>query len=103
MTRDDRQKLSCKRWVEAGGRASVVACTGYGKTRIAMMIIQSLYKRNPLLNVLIAVPTEVLKEQWQKELMINKLFHVCKVEIFNTIVKNTYIVDLFVIDENLSI
>lgn len=31
--------------------------------------------------------------------MINKLFHVCKVEIFNTIVKNTYIVDLFVIDE----
>ncbi len=103
MTRDDRQKLSCKRWVEAGGRASIVACTGYGKTRIAMMIIQSLYKRNPLLNVLIAVPTEVLKEQWQKELMINKLFHVCKVEIFNTIVKNTYIVDLFVIDENLSI
>lgn len=73
------------------------------KTRIATMIIQSLYKRNPLLNVLIAVPTEVLKEQWQKELMINKLFHVCKVEIFNTIVKNTYIVDLFVIDENLSI
>ena len=103
MTRDDRQKLSCKRWVEAGGRATVCATTGYGKTRIATMIIQSLYKRNPQLNVLIAVPTEVLKEQWQKELMINKLFHVCKVEIFNTIVKNTYIVDLFVIDENLSI
>lgn len=63
------------------------------------MIIQSLYKRNPQLNVLIAVPTEVLKEQWQKELAINKLFHVCKVEIFNTIVKNIYEVDLFVIDE----
>ena len=69
------------------------------KTRCAVMIIQSLYKRNPQLNVLIAVPTEVLKEQWQKELAINKLFHVCKVEIFNTIVKNIYEVDLFVIDE----
>ena len=69
------------------------------KTRCAIMIIQSLYKRNPQLNVLIAVPTEVLKEQWQKELAINKLFHVCKVEIFNTIVKNIYEVDLFVIDE----
>lgn len=69
------------------------------KTRCAIMIIQSLYKRNPQLNVLIAVPTEVLKEQWQKELAINKLFHVCKVEIVNTIIKNTYNVDLLVIDE----
>lgn len=99
MTRDDRQKLSCQRWVKAGGAATIVASTGYGKTRCAIMIIQSLYKRNPQLNVLIAVPTEVLKEQWQKELAINKLFHVCKVEIFNTIVKNIYEVDLFVIDE----
>lgn len=63
MTRDDRQKLSCQRWVKAGGKASIVASTGYGKTRCAIMIIQSLYKRNPQLNVLIAVPTEVLKEQ----------------------------------------
>ena len=99
MTRDDRQKLSCKRWVEAGGRASVVACTGYGKTRIAMMIIQSLYKRNPLLNVLVIVPTEVLKEQWQLELAKNKLFAICKVEIINTVIKNIYEVDLLVLDE----
>jgi superfamily II DNA or RNA helicase len=63
MTRDERQKLSCKRWVEAKGAASIIGCTGYGKTRCAIMIIQSLYKRNPQLNVLIAVPTEVLKEQ----------------------------------------
>lgn len=30
MTRDDRQKLSCQRWVKAGGAASIVASTGYG-------------------------------------------------------------------------
>jgi superfamily II DNA or RNA helicase len=29
----------------------------------------------------------------------NQLFSVCKVEIFNTIVKNQYTVDLFVLDE----
>lgn len=29
----------------------------------------------------------------------NQLFSICKVEIFNTIVKNNYNVDLFVIDE----
>lgn len=99
MTRDERQKLSCKRWVEAKGAASIIGCTGYGKTRCAIMIIQSLYKRNPQLNVLIAVPTEVLKEQWHRELAVNKLFHICKVEIFNTIVKREYEVDLFIIDE----
>lgn len=32
MTRDDRQKLSCQRWVKAGGAASIVASTGYGVT-----------------------------------------------------------------------
>ena len=63
------------------------------------MIIQSLYKRNPKLNVLISVPTEVLKEQWQRELAKYHLFSVCKVEIINTIVKNIYDVDLLVIDE----
>ena len=99
MTRDERQKLSCRRWVEAGGCGTVCASTGYGKTRIAMMIIQSLCKRNPLLNVLIVVPTEVLKEQWQRELAKFKLFAVCKVEIINTVIKNIYEVDLLVLDE----
>ena len=99
MTRDERQKLSCKRWVQSGGRATICGSTGYGKTRCAIMIIQSLYKRNPKLNVLISVPTEVLKEQWQRELAQYHLFSVCKVEIINTIVKNIYDVDLLVIDE----
>lgn len=69
------------------------------KTRVAIMIIQALYKRNNKLQVLISVPTEVLKEQWQRELAKHQLFQVCKVEIINTIVKNTYNVDLLVIDE----
>ena len=63
------------------------------------MIIQSLYKRNPKLNVLISVPTEVLKEQWQRELAKYHLFSICKVEIINTIVKNIYDVDLLILDE----
>lgn len=63
MNRDDRQKLSCQRWIKAGGAGTLVCCTGFGKSRCAIMIIQSLYKRNPQLNVLIAVPTDVLKEQ----------------------------------------
>lgn len=64
------------------------------------MIIQSLYKRNPQLNVLIIVPTDTLKEQWHRELAKNKLFSVCKVEIINTVLNNTYNVDLLVLDES---
>ena len=66
---------------------------------MSIMIIGALYKRNNKLQVLISVPTEVLKEQWQRELAKHQLFQVCKVEIINTIVKNTYSVDLLVIDE----
>lgn len=63
------------------------------------MLIKALYNKNPHLAVLIGVPTEVLKEQWNRELAKNQLFSVCKVEIFNTIIKNSYTVDLLVIDE----
>lgn len=63
------------------------------------MIIQSLYKRNDKLSVLVAVPTDVLKEQWNRELAKFKLFSFCKVETFHTIVKNSYSVDLLIVDE----
>lgn len=99
MNRDERQKLSVRRWIDAGGRATVIASTGYGKTRCAIIAIKAFVKRNPAFNVLIGVPTEVLKDQWNKELAKNQLFSLCKVEIFNTIIKNTYTVDLLVLDE----
>ena len=69
------------------------------KTRVAIEIIKAFYNRNTNFRVLIAVPTEVLREQWNRELAKNQLFSISKVEIFNTIVKNNYEVDLFIIDE----
>ena len=83
MNRTERQKLAIRRWLDSNG----------------IGMIKALYNKNPKLSVLIGVPTEVLKEQWLRELAKNQLFSVCKVEIFNTIVKNQYTVDLFVIDE----
>lgn len=99
MDRTERQKLGIRRWIDSGGNGVLVYSTGVGKTRVAIMLIDALYKANSTLSVLIAVPTDILKEQWIKELAKYQLFSVCKVEIFNTIVKNNYIVDLFVIDE----
>ena len=99
MNRTERQKLAIRRWLDSNGIGTIVAATGFGKTYMTCMLIKALYNKNPRLSVLIGVPTEVLKEQWLRELAKNQLFSVCKVEIFNTIVKNQYTVDLFVIDE----
>lgn len=99
MNRTERQKLGIRRWIDSGGHGTLCWCTGVGKTYGACMLIKALYSRNPQLVVLVGVPTDVLKQQWNRELAKNQLFSVCKVEIFNTIVKNNYTVDLFVIDE----
>ena len=99
MNRTERQKLAIRRWLDSNGIGTIVAATGFGKTYMTCMLIKALYNKNPKLSVLIGVPTDVLKKQWLKELAKNQLFSVCKVEIFNTIVKNQYTVDLFVLDE----
>lgn len=99
MDRTERQKLGIRRWINCNGHGVLEYATGVGKTHCAIMLIQSLYTRNPNLSVLIGVPTDVLKNQWNRELAKNNLFTACKVEIFNTIIKNEYNVNLFVIDE----
>lgn len=63
MDRTTRQKLCFKRWLDGGGRGTVVAATGFGKTRVAMNTIEALLKANDRAFILIVVPTEVLKEQ----------------------------------------
>lgn len=99
MDRTSRQKLGIKRWLDSGGIGSWAYATGVGKGFTSCMLIKALYKKNPNLSVLIAVPTQVLKEQWIRELAKNQLFSICKVEIFNTIEKQQYTVDLFIVDE----
>ena len=99
VSRTERQKMCIKRWLAAGGQNSIVAATGFGKTRVALTAIEMLIKSNPDVFVLISVPTEVLKEQWMEELIKWRLFSNCRVEIINSIVKTDWEVDLLVCDE----
>lgn len=69
------------------------------KTRTAINIVELLVNRNPDAFVLIVVPTEIIKNQWVEQLIERNLFLNCKVEIINTVVKNTYNVDLLILDE----
>lgn len=99
MDRTERQKLSVKRWIDSGGHGIIQAVTGYGKTRVAIMTIKAFLKRNPKFSTLIVVPTEVLKNQWIRELAQNRIFEQCKVEIINTTITHSWRVDFLILDE----
>lgn len=99
ISRTDRQKQSITKWIRSGGKATIEACTGFGKSRVTLMLIVSLLKSNSKASVLIVVPTEFLKEQWIDQLIEWDLIDNCKVEIINTVIRSEWTCDLLVIDE----
>ena len=68
MTRDERQDLAIEKWKKAGGRATWVFSTGFGKTRTALKTIQRFLQKAPTAIVAVVVPTKILKDQWTKQL-----------------------------------
>lgn len=56
-------------------------------------------KKKPDAEILVSVPTEVLKEQWIEELIKNGIFQNCKVVVINSIIKKEWEVDFLLIDE----
>ena len=99
ISRTDRQKQSITKWIRSGGKATIEDCTGFGKTRLSLMLITSLLKSNSKASVLIVVPTEFLKEQWIDQLIEWDLIDNCKVEIINTVIRSEWTCDLLIIDE----
>lgn len=73
-----------------------------GKTRTGVNAIKLLLKKKPDAEILVSVPTEVLKEQWMEELIKNNIFQNCKVVVINSIIKKEWEVDFLLIDEYLS-
>lgn len=99
VTRDERQKECLVKWLKSGGAATVVACTGFGKTRIALNLSTAFVKRNESSSILVVVPTDTLKEQWIDQLEEWGLLDNARVEIINTVVKFDWTCDLLVLDE----
>lgn len=99
MTRDERQALCIKRWIDSKGCGSAVCATGFGKTRIATKIAQLLVYKYPTLKILVVVPTITLKEQWSAILDKLGLGLNCTVEVINTVIKHEWKCNLLVIDE----
>jgi len=98
--RDRRQQEIIEKWEENGGVGTVMACTGFGKTRCALMEIQKMSDHDPSMGALVVVPTLYLKEQWEERLEERDLLQYCVVEVVNTVVKETFAnVDLLILDE----
>lgn len=97
--RDARQELSIKRWLDAGGRATLELATGFGKTFVACKIIQRMQAKDSRRTAIIIVPKINLKSQWERELAKFKVK--AKVYVVNTVVLNPTILqtDLLVLDE----
>lgn len=70
-----------------------------GKTRTGINAIKLLLKKKPDAEILVSVPTEVLKEQWMEELIKNGVFQNCKVVVINSVIKKEWEVDFLLIDE----
>lgn len=100
ITRTQRQKQGIKKWLQAKGRGTWCWATGTGKTYATCMLINLLLKKNPSAQILIVVPTEILKEQWLENVIKNNCFENCQIEIINSVIKKNYNVDLLVLDES---
>lgn len=99
MTRDERQEECVKNWIKYKGRACVLAATGFGKSRICILIINRCLNKNPNFNTVVLVPTDYLRRQWKDLIKSYNLEKNVKVESYNWAIKNYFACDLLVCDE----
>ena len=100
MTRDERQGLSVQKWINNKCNGIVLAATGVGKTRIALLAIKRFINKNPTKKVLIVVPNDTLVKQWNSEILDWGFSYNCEVTtMFKTSKEELYTTDLLIIDE----
>lgn len=99
MTRDERQEICRVKWIKSKCRGTIEACTGFGKSRVAINCINTILSKYPTKRVLIVVPTTGLKEQWEKHIDNYCLTFNCEVQVINTIIKHDWECDLLILDE----
>lgn len=90
-----------KKWINNNGKGSIVATTGFGKTRIALMIMKLVHSKSPETGFLIVVPNEALKNQWEEHIkeLGDGISDVADVEIINTVVLYTWNTGILILDE----
>jgi len=63
-----RQQQGVNKWGSKGGKGTLWYDVGVGKTYTAILIFQRMLKGNPLAKIVIVVPTDLLRTQWNQSL-----------------------------------
>lgn len=98
-SRDIRQEQCVKAWLRSKGKGCIVASTGFGKSRVGLLIIQKILNNYPTQRILIVVPTTLLKEQWEQQIDSWGFSLNCDIQVINTVIKQSWACDLMIIDE----
>ena len=96
-SRDKRQELCVSNWIVNKCKGLIIAKTGFGKTRIAMIAIKKFLKKNLSGNIMIVVPNEALERQWKNLLLENGI--IAEVVIINTVIRHNWKTDFLILDE----
>ena len=99
QSRDERQEEARIKWIKNKCKGSIEACTGFGKTRVAINCLKSIINKYPTKKFLVIVPTITLKDQWVQQLDLTGLSLNGEVMVINSAIKNLYKTDILVIDE----
>lgn len=100
IARDERQARCITNWKKLNGHGTIVAATGFGKTRVAIKTIKFLQEITPTISIIVVVPTTALQEQWMDNLRAqNCLMDHVQVYVINSVIKQSHSCNLLILDE----
>lgn len=101
MLRLERQIKAVEKWIKSKGKSTIEAATGFGKTRCGVFAIKAVRKKNPDAEIIVVVPNNYLKTQWDKLLEENAVKNNVSVMTIQRIVrkKNKLSCSLLICDE----
>ena len=99
MERTQRQRQGVEKWFNNNCNGIFEWAPGVGKTYGALIASKRLFNINPNIKILVSVPTEVLKNQWLKDINKTIFKNNFEVQIVNSIINKNWDVDLLIIDE----
>ena len=92
------QRKIVQKWVDNKGIGTIVGPTGFGKSMVGIITVQSMNARHPDRNTIIIVPTDELKKQWNNHIKTYGLLKT-SVVIVNTAIKKKLSCHLLILDE----
>lgn len=95
--RTNRQLECVQKWVDNKKHGTIVAATGFGKTRVGLQAIKRFQTKFPNHKIIVAVPSDAVRIQWEQELN-NWNLHAYVKTYFDTS-KHKYECTMLVLDE----